>query len=341
MTNSIRLQSLAGGLAVSVSPIGASWLSCDVPMADGSQRSVVLRRVEPPDQTTRDAYLGATVGRYANRIAGGQITHGERVWSLHKQPGSPHQLHGGPEGFATRKWTVAEADETTVRFTLTSAEGDQGYPGELRAEMIYRMVDAMTLELTALATTTASTPVCLTNHAYFNLDGCSDDVRRHRLTIASERYLPIDRELIPLGQLATVQDTVFDFRTPMSLQARWNRDEQQRRASGYDHAYLLHPDCAAMTRPAAELTSADGALTLALFSTLPAIQLYSGQFLAGVPRPQGGCYSACAGVALESQFLPDSPNHPEWPQPSCWLQPGEVYQHITRYTFRTRDALTA
>jgi aldose 1-epimerase len=334
MTRIVRLQH-PGGLSLSLSTFGAAWLACDVPMAGGMHRSVVLPRVEPPDAATRGAYLNATIGRYANRIAGGRIVHAGRAWSLATQPGSRHQLHGGPQGFHSREWTVVHADETSVRLSLVSADGDQGYPGELRGEVTYRIVDVATIEIDATATVTAPSPVCLTNHAYFNLDGGFGDVRQHRLVIASDRYLPVDRELIPLGALAEVRGTGFDFRAATTLQARWKHDEQQQIAGGYDHAFLLHSACAGMRAPAAVLTSADGALSMEISTTLPAIQLYAGQYLEGVPSPSGGAYRACAGVALEPQFLPDSPNHPEWPQPSCWLRPGDVYRHVIRYVFRT------
>ncbi|HEX6703749.1 MAG TPA: galactose-1-epimerase, partial [Albitalea sp.] len=239
------------GLRLTLSARGATWLSCEVPMGDGSSRSVVLPRVEPPDAATRGAYLGATIGRYANRIGQGRISHGGRVWQLHTNPGSRHQLHGGPDGFDARVWSVDDADERSVRLALVSADGDQGYPGELRAQVVYRLADAMTIEMEATASVSAPSPVCLTNHAYFNLDGVAGDVRRHRLRIAAQRYLPVDAELIPLGPLAKVQGTSFDFRDPQTLLARWCEDEQQRQAGGYDHAFLLDAGSAAAELAAA------------------------------------------------------------------------------------------
>jgi aldose 1-epimerase len=332
VTRQLRLQH-PHGLALSLSTLGAAWLSCSVPLPDGSRRSVILQRVEPPDAATLGAYVGATVGRYANRIAQARITDGVRVWSLDANPGSRHQLHGGPHGFHAREWTVDQADESSARLSIVSADGDQGYPGELHAQVVYRLADAMTIEMEASASVSAASPVCLTNHAYFNLDAGGGDVRQHRLHIAAERYLPVDAELIPLGPLADVSETGFDFRVPQTLQAHWLADEQQRQAGGYDHAYLLDPACADMAEPAAVLQSADGALSLQISTTLPAIQLYAGQFLGTVPTRAGGSHPAFAGMALEPQFLPDSPNHPEWPQPSCWLREGETYRHTIRYRF--------
>jgi len=333
MSDTLRLQA-DGGIALSLSTLGAAWLSCEVPMPDGTRRSVVLQRDDPPGEAARKAFLGATIGRYANRIGQARIADGPHAIALQPDPGSRHQLHGGPQGFHSRHWTLAHADDRSVRFSIVSADGDQGYPGELRAEVTYRLADSMTVEIEATATTNARTPVCLTNHAYFNLDGSASDVRTHQLRIAADRYLPVDAALIPLGPLADVQGTGFDFRSPKALTTHWMRDEQQRIAGGYDHAYLLDTACAAMASPAAVLASADGRLRLAISTTLPALQLYGGQFLDGIPSPDGQPHAACAGIALEPEFLPDSPNHPEWPQPSCWLNPGEVYRHVIRYAFR-------
>ena len=218
---------------------------------------------------------------------------------------------------------MLHADDTSVRLALVSPDGDQGYPGELRAEVVYRLADASTIEMEAVATATAPSPVCLTNHAYFNLDGDAGDVRRHGLRIASTRYLPVDPELIPLGPLAPVAGSGFDFRTAETIASRWLLDEQQQASGGYDHAWLLDASCAQMAEPAAELVSSDGSLRLAISTTLPAIQFYAGQYL---PVP-------CSAAALEPQFLPDSPNHPEWPQADCWLRPGDVYRHVIRYAF--------
>lgn len=321
------------GLALTLSTLGAAWMSCVVPLPDGTRRGVILERGATPEPAARNAYLGATIGRYANRIRQARIALGESRWSLAPNPGSPHQLHGGPEGFDVREWEVVAADDTAAHLALVSPDGDQGFPGELRVEVIYRLKDAMTIEMDTLATVTAPSPVCLTNHAYFNLDGVIGDARDHRLRIAADRYLPVDGELIPLGPLAPVQDTGFDFRAAKPLRTHWLHDDQQRHAGGYDHAFLLDPACAAMERAAAELESTDGRLRLALWTSLPALQLYGGQGLAGLPSPSGAPHPACAGLALEPQFLPDSPNHPEWPQPSPWLMPGETYRHSIRFGF--------
>jgi aldose 1-epimerase len=328
----IRLEA-PGGISLTISERGATWMSCEVPVAPARRRDVILRRAASDEAS----FLGSTIGRYANRIARGRIRRDGREWQLALRPGSPHHLHGGPDGFHARVWQVQQSIATEARFTLRSPDGDQGYPGELAAEVVYRIADAMTIEMQMRATTTAATPVALTNHAYFNLDGLAGDVRRHQLHVNASRYMPVDRELIPLGPPSPVDGTSFDFRKAKVIERDWLGDDQQQQAGGYDHAFLLDAACAHMRQHAVELASSRGDLTLAIATTLPALQVYSGQYLAGTPAPGDSTYAACAAVALEPGFLPDSPNHPEWPQPSCWLAPGEEFAHTIRYSFRVAN----
>jgi aldose 1-epimerase len=330
------------GLTLTLMDQGATWLSCHVPLADGTTREVLLGCASPQAYAQQTAFLGATIGRYANRIGHARIALGERQWALLPNPGSPHQLHGGPGGFDKRRWQVASATATEACFALESPAGDQGFPGRLRARATYRIVGPREVEIELEAEVDAPCPVLMTNHAYFNLDASHGDVRGHRLRVAAQRYLPVDDALIPLGSLADVQATSFDFRAAKTLAQDWLADAQQRAGGGYDHAFLLDACTAAMAEPAAVLESADASLRMRLFTTLPALQLYAGQYLAGTPDRDGRAYPACAGVALEPEFLPDSPNHPEWPQPSCWLQPGQAFRHRIRYAFEaTRGAGSA
>lgn len=311
-----------GGVALTLSERDATWVSCEVPMALSARRDVILRRA----QTDEKSFLGSTIGRYANRIVPGRIWRGGREWQPALRPGTPHHLHGGPEGFHARVWEVQQRSTEEARFFLHSPEGDQGYPGVVDAYVTYRLVDAMIIEVEMRATT-APTPLALTNHAYFNLDGDAGDVRQHALWVNASRHLPIDPELIPFGPPAGVEGTSFDFRKAKPIARNWLGDEQQRQAGGYDHAFLLDGPGLAC-----ELTSGRGDLRLLIFTTMPALQFYSGRHLAGTPTPDGGSYPACAALALEPGFLPDSPNRPEWPQPCCWLLPGETFVHTIRYS---------
>ena len=324
------------GLSLTLMDLGATWLSCQVPLSNGTRREVLLGCPSPAAYAQQTAYLGATIGRYANRLGQARITHAGQVTPVTPNAGSPHQLHGGPEGFDKRRWTIASSSDTEVRFTLESADGDQGFPGELQTQVVVRLTESLGIDMEFEARVTAPSPVCLTNHSYFNLDAAPGDARAHKLSIAASQYLPVDKELIPLGHLASVQDTGFDFRQPKTLAQDWLKDEQQAAGAGYDHAFLLDPACAHMQVPAAVLQASDDLLSMRVHTTLPSLQMYAGQFLTGVPAREDGAYAACAGIALEPQFLPDSPNHPEWPQPSCWLLPGQVYRHSIHYRFSAR-----
>jgi aldose 1-epimerase len=321
------------GLRLSLMDQGATWLSCQLPLPDGSHREVLLGCPNPKAYAQQTTYMGATIGRYANRIGHSRISHAGQTWPVTPSAGSQHQLHGGPEGFDKRRWNIASASSTEVCFTLESADGDQGFPGAMQVQVVVRLVEGLGIDMEFEARVSAPSPVCLTNHSYFNLDATHLDARQHGLAIASDQYLPVDGDLIPLGHLAPVQDTGFDFRRSKTPAQDWLQDAQQAASAGYDHAFLLNPACAQMQVPAAVLQSSDKRLAMRIHTTLPSLQMYTGQYLGGVPTREGGHYAACAGIALEPQFLPDSPNHPEWPQPSCWLQPGQVYRHSIHYRF--------
>lgn len=315
------------GMVATFMDWGATWLSARVPMGDGHVREALLGCATPSDYLQQSAYLGATVGRYANRIAQAQLQHdGQRI-ALTANQGA-HQLHGGPEGFHNRRWQIVCQSDSEVEYRLDSPDGDQGFPGTLLVSLRYHLDDDNTLSIHYDASVDKACPVNLTNHAYFNLDAEHGDARQHRLQLNADHYLPVDSEGIPNAALKAVAGTSFDFRQAKSIDQDFLSDADQQAVKGYDHAYLLN---ASATQLAATLWSADGKLQLNVFTSAPALQLYSGNYLEGTPAREQGVYTAFQGIALESEFLPDSPNHPEWPQPDCWLQPGESYQSITRY----------
>lgn len=315
------------GMVATFMDWGATWLSARVPMGDGHVREALLGCATPSDYLQQSAYLGATVGRYANRIAQAQLQRdGQRIALVANQ--GAHQLHGGPEGFHNRRWQIVCQSDSEVEYRLDSADGDQGFPGTLQVSLRYHLDDENTLSISYDATVDKACPVNLTNHAYFNLDAEHGDARQHRLQLNADHYLPVDSEGIPHSPLKAVAGTSFDFRQAKSLAQDFLSDADQQAVKGYDHAYLLNDSAA---QPAATLWSADGKLQLNVFTSAPALQLYSGNYLEGTPAREQGVYTAFQGIALESEFLPDSPNHPEWPQPDCWLQPGESYQSVTRY----------
>ena len=322
----------ASGVRLTLMDWGGTWLSCRVVVGE-SEREILLGCAQLEDYFTQTAYLGATVGRYANRIGHAQFAREGKVFHLVPNQGE-HQLHGGPDGFDSRRWSVLEQGPEHVVLGIKSEDGDQGFPGSLSATVCYRLQADARVSMEYTATVDAPCPVNLTNHAYFNLDGGVSDIRQHGLMINAQHYVPTDADLIPLGDLAPVAGTSFDFTQSKAISRDFLADTQQQLAKGYDHAYLLNPECLDLSKVAASAVSGDGRLTMDLFTTKPALQFYSGNHLSGVPARQGGCYLANQGLALETQFLPDSPNHLEWPQPDCWLRPGEVYRYTTVLAFR-------
>ena len=319
------------GLRIQVMDHGATWVSCSVPLADGSRREVLLGCASLASYQSQTAYLGATIGRYANRIRDARFVLDGVTHQLVPNEGA-NQLHGGPAGFDRRVWQVESHAVTELVMSLVSEAGDQGYPGRMDASVHYALGDDLSVRITMQATVTQACPVNMTQHAYFNLDGdaADADCRPHRLRIAARSFLPVNTQSIPIGERRAVGGTGFDFREPQTVGEALLRDEQQQLTQGYDHSYWLDAGCADGSRPAAEVQAGDGRVSLQLFTSLPGLQFYSGNHLAGTPA-RVGHYVKHAGLALEPQYPPDSPNHPEWP--SCVLRPGERYQQTVRYRF--------
>lgn len=319
------------GMRVTLADHGATWLSAQVPLADGSIRETLLGCATTTDYLQQTAFLGATVGRYANRICNATLN--QQHISLAANQGR-HQLHGGPEGFDKRRWQIISQNDSYIRYQLDSPDGDQGFPGHLSVSVCYHLDDHHCLTITSQVTTDRPCPVNLTSHAYFNLDLVHQDARQHYLQLHASHYLPVDSEGIPSGPPKSVADTGFDFHRPKMIATDFLQDSDQRLVRGYDHGFLLET-CGDISQPAAHLWSADRQLQLDVYTTAPALQVYTGNNLAGTPSRGSEHYTDFQGIALESGFLADSPNHPEWPQPDCWLSPGKVYTSVTKYAFKT------
>lgn len=322
------------GLRLKMLDIGATWWSLQVPVPGEAQpREVLLGGATPQAHLANRAYLGATVGRVANRIAGARLARDGRHWALQPQPGSRHMLHGGPDGYDRRRWRLLRHERHRAVWGLDSPALDQGFPGALAIEVEVALPGGGVVEQHFRARTTEPTPVGLTNHAYFNLDGRASDVRAHHLQIAATHYAPVDDELIPTGTLAPVEGSALDFRTGRRLDAQGE--------GRFDHGLLLAAPERPPDRPVLALRSADGRLRLRLATSMPALQLYTGEHLGGEPARDGGPCRPHAGVALEPQWLPDSVHHPEWPQPDCWLAPGALWSHGLRLSFDHPDTPSA
>jgi aldose 1-epimerase len=283
-------------------------------------------------------YFGATVGRYANRIAHGRFALDGKTYQLALNDG-PNSLHGGKLGFDKRVWKAHATDTPHgpgLRLTHVSAAGEEGYPGELTTSVTYRLANDDVLVIEFEATTTAPTPVNLANHTYFNLTGDpSQPITDHVLTIAADRFTPVDSTLIPTGELKPVAGTPFDFRKPQAVGSRISdQDEQLRLGKGYDHNWVLNKARPQTNTLAVVLTDPQSGRSIEFHTTQPGVQFYTGNFLNGRPAGGGGSvYEHRTGLCLETQHFPDSPNQPSFP--STILRPGQTYSEKTTLTFRT------
>jgi aldose 1-epimerase len=326
------------GMTLQVMDVGATWLSCRVPVRGAAPREVLLGHAKPADHLHEPGYIGAIVGRYANRIAGARFVLDGLEHQLAPNEGG-HQLHGGPQGFNRRRWQRLSADARHVRLALDSAAGDQGFPGALHAEVEYRVVAPGQVTITIDTEVSAPCPVNLTSHAYFNLDEHQHTVLGHRLRIDADHYLPVATDLIPTGELAPVQGTAFDLRTAHPIGEHLqdeSQEPQQRIAGGFDHCYAVRGAAADAALPVAEAWSSDGRLGMTLSTSYPGLQFYSGNQLGQARGRDGRPFAAHAGFALEPQYFPDSPNRPHWPQPSCIQRPGAARRHVIRLCFADR-----
>ena len=312
------------GLRLTVLDLGATVARLRMPVHGGGFADVVLGLRSAADYASADnPYLGATVGRYANRIARARFTLDGTAHALAANEGTTC-LHGGPEGFHARRWAVVAGAEASLELELVSPDGDQGFPGRVTARCRYSVTDdAVTIE--HRATTDAPTVVSLTNHAYVNLAG-SGSVDEHRLTVAADAYLPVDPESIPLGWAEPVQDTPFDFRSGAELGGRVRSSHPQvRQADGIDHAFVLPGDA---LRVAALLEHPSTGRSLEVSTTQSSVQVYTGNKLDGSVLDRAGApLGPRGGIALECQGHPDAPNQPAFP--SAVLRPGEEYHATT------------
>ncbi|WP_206056735.1 aldose epimerase family protein [Nocardioides sp. GY 10113] len=319
----------APGVVLEALTLGASVHRLEVSGPGGVRRNVVLGHATIQDRLAGGAYLGATVGRYANRIAHGRfpLDGREVVVGVHDRG---HSLHGGPDGFDRRVWEVVAHGPDEVTLRLVSPDGDQGFPGEVVATVRYVVAgDVVRVEMGA--TVDAPTVVNLTNHAYFNLDGeGAGTVDDHLLTVAADEYTPVDGGSIPVGDHAPVDGTPFDLRTPVRLGAVVRSGHPQVLGSGgIDHNFVVR---GTGMRRHASLESPRSGIRLDLSSDQPGLQVYTGNFLAGSPASTSGVrYRQGDGIALEPQLYPDTPNRPAWP--SAQVAPGDTYAATLQWAF--------
>ena len=308
-------------------PLGATLHRFEVRLPDGTWRNILLGHPTAADYVTGQGYLGASVGRYANRIGGARFTLDGTRYIIGANEGA-NQLHGGAGGFSTRVWDVKDVGDDWVEFTLESPHGDEGFPGKMVVSALFELVEGGA-QVTYRATTEAPTVVNLTTHPYFNLDGeASGDTDFHQLRIPAGTYTPNRDDGIPTGEIRDVTGSAADFRLGRVLGPARARalEEGITRNGGYDHNFVVD---GTGLREHCRFTGASG-LKLVLRSDAPALQVYTGEHFDGsFPGTSGVPYLRREGVALEPQGFPDAPNHPNFP--STVLRPGEEYVTTTQW----------
>jgi aldose 1-epimerase len=327
----------AKGMKVQITNYGAIVTSLTAPDKNGKMGDIVMGYDNLQDYVKNSPYFGAIVGRYGNRIGKGKFTIDGKEYSVTVNDGV-NSLHGGKKGFDKVVWQsekVEKPDGVGVKLTYVSKDGEEGYPGNLKATVTYLLTNNDELRIDYEATTDKPTPVNLTHHGYWNLNGFQRDILGEELMINADKYTPVDSGLIPTGKLASVEGTPFDFRKLTPIGARINDDNEQLKfGKGYDHNWVLNKKDEEMS-VAAELYDPMTGRVMTVLTTEPGIQFYSGNFLDGTITGKGGVvYKHRYALCLETQHYPDSPNKPNFP--STILRPGEDYRTQTVYKFSVR-----
>lgn len=325
------------GISTGIINYGGIVVSLETPDKTGQMADIVLGCDALAGYLAGTPYFGALIGRVGNRIALGRFTLDGKEYTLAVNNGANH-LHGGLKGFDKVVWKaepVAETDRAGVRLHYVSVDGEEGYPGTLKVQVVYWLTNANELRIEYEATTDKPTPVNLTHHGYFNLAGHdSGPIVGHNLMLNADKFLPVDDGLIPSGELRPVAGTPMDFRKMRAIGDGINQDDEQiRLGGGYDHCWVLNRGSEEMVL-AARVHEPTHGRVMEVFTTEPGIQFYSGNFLDGTNIGKGGCvYKHRNGFCLETQHYPDSPNKPEFP--SVILKPGQTYRQTTVYRFTT------
>ncbi|MBX2821618.1 MAG: galactose mutarotase [Rhodothermaceae bacterium] len=327
----------SSGMEVRITNYGGTITSIRVPDRDGTMGEVTLGYDSLEKYVAGSPFFGCITGRFANRIAKGQFTLNGESYSLATNNG-PNHLHGGLEGFDKKLWDAehfSEEGKSGVVMTYTSPDGEEGYPGALAVNVTYTLGDDNGLQIDYEATTDKPTVLNLTNHAYFNLkDGGASSALDHELRIMADQYIPTDETNIPLGPLASVEGTPFDFRAATVIGDRIEEDnEQLTNGFGYDHTYVFNKEGNAL-QLGAEVYEPTTGRVMEVLTTEPGVQLYTGNHLNGTLEGRGVTFERRSAFCLETQHFPDSPNQPDYP--STTLNPGETFSSTTVYRFSTR-----
>lgn len=329
-------------MEVHLTNFGATIVSLMVPDRHGKFRDVALGYQDQIsyEMSENHPYIGSVVGRFGNRIAHGKWTLDGKTYTLARNNNGIHHLHGGAMGFDQRLWTVDPlSSDNTLILSYLSPDGEENYPGNLHTQVLYRLLESNTLEIEYQAKTDQPTPVNLTNHCYFNLEGEGHEtILQHELQIFSDQYIEADEELIPTGKLNPVEGTPFDFRAPQLIGKQiLSTHPQIQSARGYDLHFEIRPTTTPESlKTVAHVKAPQSGIMMTVKSTEPGVQFYSGNFLDGTRCGKSGKkYPPQSGFCLETQHAPDSPNHPQFP--NTILRPGETFISRTLYEFTTQN----
>ncbi|MEI6677607.1 MAG: aldose epimerase family protein [Mariniphaga sp.] len=325
------------GLEIAVTNYGGRVVSLNTPDRAGKMEDIVLG-YESIDGylNANEQYFGASIGRYGNRIAKGSFTLDSIQYHLAIN-NVPNNLHGGNKGFSSKIWDAVQKGENEIELSLISSDMDEGFPGELKVTVNYKLTEANELVLTYKAETNKPTVINLTNHSYFNLHGAGNgDILDHLLYLKADNYTPVDSTLIPTGKIEPVAGTPFDFTTPVTIGERINEKNRQLAFGlGYDHNFVLNKTDNKSVKLAASVYDPQSGRFMEIFTNEPGIQFYCGNFLKGKEiGKQNKTYNFRSAFCLETQHFPDSPNHPAFP--SVVLRPGENYYSVCIYKFSVK-----
>ena len=321
------------GMEVCITNFGGRIVSIMVPDKDGKMQDVVLGFDNIDDYIRIPSDFGASIGRYANRIAQGRFVLDNDTIQL-PQNNFGHCLHGGPQGWQYQVYDANLIDNTTLELTRLSPDGDENFPGNVTAKVTFKLSDDNAVDIKYSATTDKKTIINMTNHSYFNLSGDpSQPATDHILYVNADNYTPVDSTFMTTGEIIPVKDTPMDFITPKAIGQDITKYDfvQLKNGNGYDHNWVLNTN-GDITKPAARLTSPQSGITLEVYTNEPGIQVYTGNFLDGsIQGKKGITYNQRASVCLETQHYPDSPNKPQWP--SVILEPGQTYNSECIFKF--------
>ena len=321
------------GMEVCITNFGGRIVSIMVPDKDGKMQDVVLGFDNIDDYIRIPSDFGASIGRYANRIAQGRFVLDNDTIKL-PQNNFGHCLHGGPQGWQYQVYDANLIDNTTLELTRLSPDGDENFPGNVTAKVTFKLSDDNALDIKYSATTDKKTIINMTNHSYFNLSGDpSQPATDHILYVNADNYTPVDSTFMTTGEIIPVKDTPMDIITPKAIGQDITKYDfvQLKNGNGYDHNWVLNTN-GDITKPAARLTSPQSGITLEVYTNEPGIQVYTGNFLDGsIQGKKGITYNQRASVCLETQHYPDSPNKPQWP--SVILEPGQTYNSECIFKF--------